>query len=180
MKSGKGSQFERDIAKMLSRWWTDGKRDDVFWRSQQSGGRATQRAKSGLDTANQQGDLQAMDSIGQPFIDRVCVELKCGYPKFSFDAILNSRQKDTLFAKFISQCRRETEGTERNWLLIVKQDFKLPVCVYGIGFVRFLNEHNVRPGGNCLVIRCGEEREMFMACVLEEFLKSVPCHIFGA
>ena len=39
-KAYKGSEFEREMCKCLSLWWTDSKRDDVFWRSAQSGGRA--------------------------------------------------------------------------------------------------------------------------------------------
>ena len=29
MKSAKGGQFERDICRQLSEWWSDGKRDDL-------------------------------------------------------------------------------------------------------------------------------------------------------
>ena len=45
-KSQKGGAWEREFSKYLSLWITEGERDDVFWRSSQSGGRATQRAKS--------------------------------------------------------------------------------------------------------------------------------------
>jgi hypothetical protein len=47
----KGSSFEREIAKLLSLWWSEGMRDDVFYRSHASGGRFTMRRKSGKDTA---------------------------------------------------------------------------------------------------------------------------------
>ncbi|MBM3120244.1 MAG: hypothetical protein FJ006_12010, partial [Chloroflexi bacterium] len=59
--SSKGASFERDISRQLSLWWTHGERDDVFWRSSMSGGRATVRAKKGQKTAYQNGDITATD-----------------------------------------------------------------------------------------------------------------------
>lgn len=43
----KGSVFEREICKALGRWWTDGERDDIFWRTAGSGARATCRLERG-------------------------------------------------------------------------------------------------------------------------------------
>ena len=65
----KGNSFERKLCVLLSRWWTNGSRPDVFWRTASSGGRATQRAKAGDDTRNQYGDVGITDPIGQPFLD---------------------------------------------------------------------------------------------------------------
>lgn len=80
---GKGEDFERQISKKLSLWWTDGERDDVFWRTSQSGGRATQRAKSALDTAYSYGDLTFIDPIGKPLCDLLVIEAKRGYTNTS-------------------------------------------------------------------------------------------------
>lgn len=181
MKSGKGSQFERDISKLLSKWWTGGERDDVFWRSQQSGGRATQRAKKGKGTANQQGDIQAMDPIGQPLIDRVCVELKCGYPKFGIDCLINSSQRKSFFMDFVAQCEREEADSKRGFLLIIKQNFKDPICVFDHPVQRILGDHNIwlrdvfflsitAPGGDW----------PYVALKLDDFLRLVPPGVFGA
>ena len=37
----KGSSFERLVCKRMSMWLSKGERDDLFWRSAMSGGRAT-------------------------------------------------------------------------------------------------------------------------------------------
>lgn len=144
MKSSKGSSYERAISKRLSKWWTNDERDDVFWRSQQSGGRATQRAKKGKSTKNQEGDIQAMDPIGQPLIDKVSIELKCGYPDFGIDQIVQSRKQKPLVLDFIKQCKRESEPTNRDFWLIVKQDFKKEIVIYNRRFHSFLLSVNIR------------------------------------
>ena len=77
----KGFSFEREICKELSLWWTEGERDDIFWRTSGSGGRATERLKKGKLTANSYGDVMAIDPIGQPLIDFCFIELKRGYSK---------------------------------------------------------------------------------------------------
>ena len=71
-KASKGSAFEREISKSLSLWYTEGERDDIFWRSSQSGGRATTRAKKGKKTAASYGDITALDNRGEPFTDLFC------------------------------------------------------------------------------------------------------------
>lgn len=77
--SSKGSRFERHICGLLSRWWTYGKRDDVFWRTAGSGARATGRAKRGKKTANACGDICHVDAIGSPLTYVFAFELKAGY-----------------------------------------------------------------------------------------------------
>jgi hypothetical protein len=77
----KGSSFEREITKKLSLWYTDGKRDDIFYRTAGSGARATTRFKSGKATENSAGDIGYLDAIGKPFCDYFMLELKRGYTK---------------------------------------------------------------------------------------------------
>ncbi|MCL2347114.1 MAG: hypothetical protein FWC50_02515, partial [Planctomycetaceae bacterium] len=54
-------------------------RDDLFWRSSSSGGRATQRTKQGKRTANSAGDIAAMDADAQELLKIFTFELKVGY-----------------------------------------------------------------------------------------------------
>lgn len=75
----KGSGYERNICKKLSLWWSNEKKDDIFWRTSQSGGRATQRMKSGCTTENSSGDACYLDAVGKPLVDLVCIEMKKGY-----------------------------------------------------------------------------------------------------
>jgi hypothetical protein len=80
MKSGggkaKGGNFEREICKRLSEWVSDGKSDDLFWRSAMSGGRATVRKKKNQETASGQGDITAVTPAGNILTDRFVIECK--------------------------------------------------------------------------------------------------------
>ena len=82
-KSNKGAKWEREICKSLSRWWSihymGQNRDDIFWRTAGSGGRATSRRKGLQRTAEQYGDLKADHKEGKPFTDFFLVEMKRGY-----------------------------------------------------------------------------------------------------
>src|SRR5271166_5739903 len=94
----KGSQFERDICRKLSLWWTQDQsppNDAVFWRTSNSGGRATTRKKLGKKTKGQYGDITAIDPIGQPLIDFVTIEIKRGYNKASIIDLLDKQGKGT-------------------------------------------------------------------------------------
>lgn len=75
----KGSGFERDLCKQFSLWWTGDERDDVFWRTSGSGGRASVRGKRGVSTYTGHGDMLAVDPIGEPLIRLCCFEFKRGY-----------------------------------------------------------------------------------------------------
>ena len=75
----KGSEFERQIAKKMSLWWSNNKRDDIFYRTHASGARHTSRMKKKIKTENSAGDLMYIDEMGKPFIDNVLVEIKRGY-----------------------------------------------------------------------------------------------------
>ena len=72
----KGSQFEREVCKALSLWISNGKQEDVFWRSAMSGGRATVARKRGKDAGSGEGDLAAVRPIGRLLLNRFVVECK--------------------------------------------------------------------------------------------------------
>ena len=76
MGKRKGSAFEREISKRLSIWWSHGKSDNLFWRTQSSGGRATQRLKKGLSTGNQGGDVTSSDPSTHEFSSILYIECK--------------------------------------------------------------------------------------------------------
>jgi hypothetical protein len=75
----KGSEFERQLSKAFSLWFTNGKRDDIFYRTAASGARATQRMKKQMTTADSAGDMCAMDPIGKPLTAVALFEFKRGY-----------------------------------------------------------------------------------------------------
>jgi len=79
MKKGggkaKGASFEREVCAKLSLWVSKGERDDLFWRSSMSGGRATVRFQKGKDTVTA-GDITAIHEIGASLTDKYMIECK--------------------------------------------------------------------------------------------------------
>ena len=123
----KGGEYEREICKLLSKWWTFGDRDDVFWRTSNSGGRATVRKQQGKDTFGQTGDVQATDPIGQPLIDLCNIELKRGYSADNFQVLIDKPNKAALqtYEQFISQAKNDAiKGHSKHWMLIIKRNRK--------------------------------------------------------
>ena len=79
----KGSAFERKVCVDLSHWISGNFRDDLFWRSAMSGGRATVGKKQGINRRTQMGDITAIagDSIfarrAAILQERAIIECKC-------------------------------------------------------------------------------------------------------
>lgn len=124
-KSGKGSSFEREICKKLSLWWSDGQREDIFWRTSGSGARAKTRSKKGQSTFGQAGDIQATDPIGQPLIDVCTIELKRGYSRSTFADLADKPKgaKPQLYEEFIEQAATDClNAGSFSWMLITKRD----------------------------------------------------------
>jgi len=121
---GKGGQFEREIAKQLSLWWTAGERDDIFWRSDSSGARATSRTKLGKTTANSQGDIKYLDEDGRSFIDTFLVEIKRGYSKdLAILPLLDRPEGKHKLYEFWEQAETDRATTTRPYsILIFKRD----------------------------------------------------------
>jgi len=128
MKKGrgksKGNDYERFICKQLSLWWTqdlDEPRDDVFWRSTTSGGRATTRSKQGKQTAGQYGDVAALDPIGKPLLDFMVIELKRGYKGTSLHDLLDciESNKEQEIEKWVKQAETAAEAADaKGWAII--------------------------------------------------------------
>lgn len=72
----KGSAFEREVCKQLSRWVSHGKREDLFWRSAMSGGRATVAGRRGTTLASQAGDISSVDKAGHVLTNEFYFETK--------------------------------------------------------------------------------------------------------
>lgn len=127
----KGTQFERKIAKELSLWWSDDKRDDIFWLTSGSGARATKRAKKGVKTKYQYGDLSVSDPLGKSFIDYFLIELKSGYPKLGVLSLIDGKQKNPLFIRWWMKAEEECKFGKRNAaILIIKRNHKQPIIVF--------------------------------------------------
>jgi len=72
----KGSAFERLCCKRLSRWLSHGERDDLFWRSAMSGGRATLQLRQDIINKAQSGDMTAISAEAYAFAAEHFIECK--------------------------------------------------------------------------------------------------------
>jgi len=173
---GKGSEFERQICKRLSKWWTDEERDDVFWRSQTSGARATTRGKSGLKTFGQYGDIQACDPCGQTLLDVFTIEVKRGYSSACICDMLDkpdsAAQKE--LDKFIEQVQEDTrKAGSLYWMVIWQRNRRQPVVVTSFRICRNLPQLKKVPHlRGKLRMNSGKCQTLF-SCTLEDFLSLV-------
>jgi len=172
---GKGSAFEREICFALSKWWTYGKRDDIYRRSATSGGRATVRTKVGKRTAGQYGDIAIADPLGQPLIELATIELKTGYPGQSpFDLVDRVGKQNPKYKQFFEQCEREKkEANVPFWMLIARRKQKnimiyLPHALYR----QFTYLDEAFPSVRLSVVVLSKRRKIF-GCPLSEFFKLV-------
>lgn len=129
MKTGggksKGSAFERYCCKRLSLYVTMGKRDDVFWRSAMSGGRATLQLRKDIVNRAQSGDMTAIAPEGYALCDRCLFENK----SYADLGIPQSLLKGSgLLAKFWRDTQKAAARYDKVPVLIVKQNL-IPVFV---------------------------------------------------
>jgi len=72
----KGADFERDMCRLLSGYLSNGKRDDLLWRTAMSGGRATIGFRKGIVRSTQVGDIGAIHPMGEVLTDHFVIECK--------------------------------------------------------------------------------------------------------
>lgn len=140
----KGSAYERTTCKELSLWYSksffDEPRDDIFWRTSASGGRATIRMKKNIKTANSCGDIMALHRIGRKFTKTCMVELKRGYSKNTIDgiSILNmldaplskKLKKGPILLRWVDKAIKEAKHHGREHpIIIFKRDRKVSCIV---------------------------------------------------
>lgn len=124
-RSYKGRRFELWLATELSQWWTNGERDDVFYHTHDSGGRATRRHAKGKKTYGLYGDIHAVDPVGKPLMDLVVIECKRGYNQATIADLLDkpARAAKQAYEKWIAKAREDAKAAGvPYWLLIHKRD----------------------------------------------------------
>jgi|SRR5712672_596625 len=136
----KGASFEREVCVMLSKWITSGTREDVFWRSAMSGGRATAAFAKGRSLGAQVGDLSCIHPKGNRFINTFAIECKF-YAKLDYEGLLTGKGKLLAFwAEINEQARRYNKLP----FLVCRQNRMHPhVCLDKAG-MRKLGLHDIR------------------------------------
>lgn len=140
MKPGKGkskgSGFERLVCHKLSLWISKGEREDLYWRSAMSGGRATVMARKGSANTTQCGDISAVDPLGHPLTDKFLISCKF-YRDLKIAGTVLGTSKGGLHAFWI-ECVGESKQFKKLPMLIAKQNNTAPfVCLDDAGLHYF-------------------------------------------
>lgn len=116
---GKGAAFEREVSRRLSLWVTKGERDDLFWRTAMSGGRATLQARKGIVNRAQAGDIGAIDPAGEALLKHITIECKFHKDLVILGSLLTGSGK--LSSQWAKHCR-ESWQSKREPFLIAKEN----------------------------------------------------------
>ncbi len=128
---GKGSSFERETCVKLSRWISDGKHEDLLWRSAMSGGRSTVASKLGKRLAAQAGDITAIHPLGQPLIKHFLIECK-HYRSLDFEGLITGKGQ---LVNFWQVALKQAAIYNKQPILIAKQNrFPTVICMTREGY----------------------------------------------
>ncbi|RLC88849.1 MAG: hypothetical protein DRJ03_01010 [Chloroflexi bacterium] len=130
----KGGRFEGELCRVFSKWLTYDKRDDVFYKTSGSGGRATQRQKLQKQTAFSAGDMSFNDPIGKPFIEYFLVEIKRGYnTNVIFNSLIDkdhSKTKTPLIIDWFKKANQErSQNNRKAVMLLMRRDYARTLVV---------------------------------------------------
>lgn len=132
----KGNNFERNVSRMISDWWTGGKRTDAVWRTASSGGLATSTNKY----VSQVGDFQATDACASSLFRYFIIEAKRGYSRFSFMDLVDTEDrslpKNEVYSILTTLSRRCAEHNKFGMLIWQRDRRKTTVCVQDSFFRR--------------------------------------------
>jgi hypothetical protein len=122
----KGAAWERECCKHLSLWVSDGKNEDLFWRSAMSGGRATVALAKGKRLAAQAGDITCISTLGRALTDMYFIECK-HYRDLDLRGVFTGKGK---LCEFWDEVNKQAAQYDKSPMLIAKQN-NLPafVCI---------------------------------------------------
>lgn len=138
----KGGSFEREICKKLSLWVSANTRDDIFWRSAMSGGRASVKFKKGEQNLTQQGDISAIDPGGHFFIEKFIVECKFYKNLYLENLIFNTSKNGVI--SFWNTLIKLTAASNKIPFLVAKQNHKNPILLTSLEVRRILKYYNYK------------------------------------
>lgn len=181
--ANKGAPFERELCRQLSEWFSEDTADDWFWRSSNSGGRATVRARKGQRTFGHQGDIAATHPSGRALLDKVTIEAKRGYNRYTIADLLDAPKHAALqgFDKFFLQAEEAAKkaGTPY-WWLIVRRDQRDAMLYMPRRLLSAINDYVVSHEGVTQAstvakwekMRLRSKERIVSAGRLDEFLKT--------
>ena len=120
----KGNRYEREIARKLSLWISEGEDSTLLWRSDSSGGRATQHG----NLATQAGDIAADSRVGYDFIDLFHVECKHYKNIFLDQLVWRTNKGDNCYGWWLKYTK-EALKYGKNLFLCCKQNNKFELLL---------------------------------------------------
>lgn len=154
----KGNIFETSACKTISLFLTSGERDDLFWRSSNSGGRQTVRARQGKETYNQAGDLTTTHPDGEMFMSVFVIECK-HHKDINLWSLITDTENQTLLGWWKTHVKK-AEEVSKIPLLIVRQNHKPILWISNSGFRKMLEDYFAV--SYKLKVKCGEADTMYI------------------
>jgi hypothetical protein len=124
----KGGSFERDCCRELSIWISHGEREDVFWRSSMSGGRATVALKRDVRLQAQAGDISPITALGEYFLNHFFIECKSYKNLDVFSSIAKGAGR---LQRFWHKAAEEAERYKKHPILVAHQNQMPTFCLIG-------------------------------------------------
>lgn len=139
----KGSNYEREISKKLSLWLSDGIDDDIFWRSQNSGGRHTIRYKKNKTLEGQSGDIASTRSgISEDFLKVFSIEIKF-YKDINLWGLITGNNGGLL--DFWKQSYKQAKRVNKISILIAKENYKPTLFISTRTFYNIMKKFKLKP-----------------------------------
>lgn len=161
----KGASFERQICKDLSRWVSNGQREDLYWRSAMSGGRSTVAMKKGEKLSSQAGDISSVDPRGHALIEEFVIECKT-YKTLNYESMIKGKGK---LLEFWRIAKEEAFRYNKEPILIAKQN------MYPI--VACLTLKGVKRLGLLKAVKLKVYDESMYIVLWDDFLAKAPTHL---
>jgi hypothetical protein len=128
----KGASFEREVCVLLSKWVTNGKREDVFWRSAMSGGRATVGHRKGKNHSTQVGDISCIHPAGHHFSEAFAPECKF-YADLNYTGLITGKGK---LLDFWAEIKKQAGRYKKHPFLVARQNrMRTTVCLDNLGLL---------------------------------------------
>lgn len=199
----KGGAFENEICKALSLWWTGGEVDDVFRRTQSSGGGFTRKAQktTGKKTQLQSGDITYRLAIGEPLMREWSIECKTGYGSKTKKVVvdpkeaqqkrekrrvavsivnwcpsdaLDGKARQTVFDRLWEQTYNESIDGGKRPVLIYRRPRMAPCIAISSGYADHLQSYFGAPDATTILYSKGGGEASVFIMGLEAFFAWIP------
>lgn len=124
----KGASYERSVCQRLSMWVSNLTREDCFWRSAMSGGRATlkSRKNSGIGFGAQAGDITPTHALGLKLCELFVIDAK-HYADFKTERQIFGRRSDLL--REWKKLRETARSCKKQAMLVCRQNRRPEIIV---------------------------------------------------